>query len=305
MTELYANDHNNIYPRHFNRGDDPSFDVEAARRELELLLSSSDGVLENPSRKMSISSSTSSQDIPSTHSHFPQAQRPKLEAISTSTGSFYDGNPLTTIGRERLIAERSWISRLSLVHDVDNIDAIDNQDKDAALSDLQHLWSSERGSKAAQSLELATELVTSSQPCDWDRAEGILRSLIADHGPTFGEPWHLLATLFVLQGRYVEALPLYQTLLHHKPWHVGALSGIVRAYEGLGDVQRAREWAAFRLPKASHINRRQQWVERALQDIDSKLQEAEQANLEAFGRVDAHVDVIEDREFPLEDDAWQ
>ena len=54
-----------------------------------------------------------------------------------------------------------------------------------------------------------------------------------------------------------------KVVLHYKPWHFGALSGIVMVYASLKDPVEAREWASLRLPTYSpdqdqSTNRRRQ-----------------------------------------------
>jgi hypothetical protein len=305
MTPLHANS-----IRHQNQNqEEPNFDIEAARRELESLLMIGSASVEDEnssnknekSEKPAISrrsGSISSSPPPAAGNNIVIPPPPKLDHSILS--SLAELPPLTTIGRERLLAERNWISQLLTT----TTTQVENDD--GPLKDLNNLWYSERGTKAQTLLQTADNLISSPSNHDWDRAEGILRSLIAQYGLTFCEPWYRLATLFGLQGRHIEALSLYQTVLSIKPWHFGALSGVVRAYEGMGDMEHAREWAAFRLPRASQVNRRRQWVERALRDLDATLKAAEQRNVEAFGRGDPHVDdVLQSRLGDEDKDAWQ
>ena len=46
-----------------------------------------------------------------------------------------------------------------------------------------------------------------------------------------------MATILFLQGNYEESVELCLKVLDLKPWHFGALSGIVMCYSRLGNAE--------------------------------------------------------------------
>ena len=54
-----------------------------------------------------------------------------------------------------------------------------------------------------------------------------------------------------------------------KPWHFGALSGIILCHTELEDKAMAERWAAHAMPKRGTAER-EDWVRRQLKVIDSK-----------------------------------
>jgi hypothetical protein len=184
--------------------------------------------------------------------------------------------PLSTVDRERRRAEMELLAALA--------------EGDGALGDLWGLWVRERGAGAAASLVRA-EALTARGPAQWTEAERVLRRLIGEHGVHWAEPVNRLATLCFLQGRYQESEMLCKTVLAVKPWHFGALSGIVMVYAARRDSDQARQWAARRLPVFAPTGpnrRRLQWVQKALGDAHESYMRAEKALRDSFGKPDDH-----------------
>mmetsp|Transcript_36503 Transcript_36503/g.79802 ORF Transcript_36503/g.79802 Transcript_36503/m.79802 type:complete len:400 (-) Transcript_36503:254-1453(-) len=187
--------------------------------------------------------------------------------------------PLTTIGRSRHEAEISSLSSLI--------------DSDDALSDLWTLWFAERGPRASQELMMAEQFAMGG-PKYWDKAEERLRKLIDEHGVHWSEPVNRLATLLYQQGRLRESKELCEVVLAVKPWHFGALSGIVMVCAGLGDANAARMWADRRLPPlrpdGDTTERRVEWVERAVREATKSLKRAEHMLQKEFEHCDEEAD---------------
>ena len=206
--------------------------------------------------------------------------------------------PLTTIGRARLDAEMECLSGL--------------MDSDEPLSDLWTLWFEERGPSAAKELKAAEQL-SMNGPQYWDEAETKLRALIEEHGVHWAEPINRLATLMYLQGRLKESKELCEIVLAVKPWHFGALSGVVMVCAGLSDVSGARMWADRRLPPlrpdGDTTERRILWVERAVKEALRAEQRAERRvwedveNDEKEKKKAISKSIVMDDD--SEDDAWQ
>jgi len=243
--------------------DDASFlDVEATRQRLESLVGG-DGATTGPVTSPPLPSSSVS---PPLHVKLPP---PPL---------------MTSVERARRQTEQDLIQQLAT--------------GDQALTDLWDLWFQERGLAAADRLLYAEEL-TGQGPARWEEAEAVLRRLIQTHGVYWAEPLNRLATLYYIQGRWEEAETLCQMVLAVKPWHFGALSGIVMVYAALHEPVKARQWAARRLPAFAlkgPNRRRKQWVEMAIQDSQAALQDGEKRVREWMGAQDNYESL---------NDAWQ
>eukprot|EP00559_Dactyliosolen_fragilissimus_P007725 CAMPEP_0184860840 /NCGR_PEP_ID=MMETSP0580-20130426/5648_1 /TAXON_ID=1118495 /ORGANISM="Dactyliosolen fragilissimus" /LENGTH=526 /DNA_ID=CAMNT_0027358095 /DNA_START=300 /DNA_END=1877 /DNA_ORIENTATION=+ len=189
-----------------------------------------------------------------------------ISSSSTSSPNYKDQPPFTTIMRERREAEIHLLSSL--------------ENNDIAINDLWSLWFAERGPKAATLLLRAEELASRGPP-HWDQAEQLLWDLIEEHGHHWSEPINRLATLMYMKGNLEQSRQLCELVLQNKPWHFGALSGIVLVCAGTNDVAGARMWADRRLPplvpEIATGSRRKLWVQRAVHDAQERLQIAERS----------------------------
>jgi hypothetical protein len=183
---------------------------------------------------------------------------------------------LTSMERERRLAEIELLRNL--------------KSGDDGLSALWTHWFQERGAAAFAKLLRAEEL-TAQGPKAWREAESMLLELMDEHGLYWTEPVNRLATLYSMQGRLEASEALCKIALQSKPWHFGALSGIVTVYADKQDVQSARMWAARRLPTFApqgSNRRRAAWVDKAIQDATRSLDEAEKRLKLFFGERDNH-----------------
>jgi hypothetical protein len=262
---------------------DDAFDIEAARKKLESILESSDseGLLRDKAHAK-LPKPTAARSYQTFSSLLEQMSLPEAPR-------------LTSIERERREAEIKILQ--SLEH------------SDAALSDLWTLWFQERGADAAARLVKAEQL--SNHPRTWEQAEVAMLALISTYGVYWAEPVNKLATLYYMQGKMKESAALCKTVLAIKPWHFGALSGIVGVFAGLEDMEQARQWAAHRLPSlaptGSPNKRREQWVQKAVSDAIESLLVAEKRLQDSFGQRDS--DIVEGNNKyynELDDkDSWQ
>lgn len=270
--------------------------VETARKRLEDMVSIPQDNMDSSSSSTSstTSSSTSSSSSSSPPSSSPsmprfgprkpilfnnkeKEQNEKIQQTSSSSSSSQilthklqnlinkiTPPPLTTILRERKLTE------LTLLQSLDK--------SDDAVNELWALWFAERGPQAATLLLRAEELVSMGES-KWSDAEELLWSLVEEHGVHWAEPVNRLATLYYLQGRMEESKELCEVVLQSKPWHFGALSGIVLVCAGMNDVSGARLWADRRLPpllpQHTSGDRRAVWVRRACVDATNCLERAE------------------------------
>lgn len=169
--------------------------------------------------------------------------------------------PLTAIAHDRRLKEISLLATLT--------------DSDEAVNDLWALWIAEKGPAAATLLLRSEQLMSVDS---FDEAEAILWSIIRQHGIHWAEPVNRLATLKYMQGRLEESKKLCELVLRVKPWHFGALSGIVLVCTAMNDATGARMWADRRLPplipEHTSGDRRVKWISRALEDATEKLDHA-------------------------------
>ena len=272
MTRHYNNNDDSYYSP-----DDLPFDVEEARKKLESLVTTENLSVEDKKQQQQ------QQQHPLTSALFSgpsvssvQQQQQQQDHLPKSSSSLEDielppAPPLTTIERERRMAEMQLLSQL--------------EHGDEALGDLWTLWFQERGAEAQARLLQAEEL-TGMGPASWDEAEEVLCDLIDVYGVYWAEPVNRLATLYYMQGNLDQAEALCKIVLAVKPWHFGALSGLVMVYAGQHNVEEARRWAARRLPvyaSEGSNRRRLEWVQKAVANAQDSLQTAERRLKEMFG----------------------
>ena len=160
----------------------------------------------------------------------PRLQQP-LSASTTSSSSS-PCKPLTAMQVDRRQAEIHLLTQLLESNDV--------------VDDLWHLWLHEQGLEGAASMRQVEECLTT--PMQWPKAETTMIQLIQQFETSWAEPINRLATLYYMQGRMEESEQLCLVVLSIKPWHFGALSGLVMVYASMQQTDLARHWAARRLP---------------------------------------------------------
>ncbi|CAJ1948335.1 unnamed protein product [Cylindrotheca closterium] len=278
-TTLYASS-----PDDISKGDEKDdFDVEAARRKLESMMGTA-------SDETADSKEVSSEGNLS----FPSSSLQVLDDLLSSSKTMKTEEdielpsppPLSTIERDRRNAEIQLLKELDVT--------------DEASSELWKLWYSERGGTAKKKLEVVDSLM--GNPKTWKMTETVLREIIDEYGIYFVEPLNRLATLSYLQGKFDESYKLCLVILKVKPWHFGALSGIVQVCIGKGDRDGARDWAAKRLPNmvagdsfppfatdGPKNPRRKKWVDKQVAAAEKQLKKIEQETKRSFGKPDSYV----------------
>lgn len=211
------------------------------------------------------SSSSSSSTTATTAAH----------TSSSSSSSSTIGRPLTTIERERRVAELHSLAQLEY--------------NDEALDHLRYLWKHERGMVAANRLEQIDHWIEAGQ---WDQAESMLLTLLQEYDDdSWSEPALRIATIRYWQKRFQEAEHWCKVALNAKPWHFGALSEIVIIYAAQRENELAREWAARRLPPINpngSNRRRWNWVKQSLTQARQALQDREEALERQWGAPDGY-----------------
>jgi hypothetical protein len=202
--------------------------------------------------------------------------------------------PLTTMERERRAAEMELLAEL--------------YNGDDAIPGFKELWFSERGVQEQEQLILGDNCIGRG-PDYWAESEQVLTKLCHDD-PSFLEPFVRLAKLYCLQARLDEAEVLSKHILVFKPYHFVALETMVATYAAKGQVKSARFWSTKRLPTPSSLDRRNEWVERALHDAESILHQMTTQE-SFFGPPDSHPFDIKplegdgDNVIVDDEDAWQ
>lgn len=273
-----------------NLDDDSNFDAEAARRQLEGLVTLSAHPFRDeedfPPSRWHSTLLKSSSPLQSYDLTYAPPSRVEIELPPPP--------PLTTLERERRSMEISLLKGLAEGED--------------SVTDLSNLWFQERGSKAAARLWKAEKLIGEGSE-RWDDAERELRKLINEYGVYWTEPINRLAMLMMMQKRLIEAEKMFMIVLAVKPWHMNALSGIVMTYAGLQDNKRATEWAARRLPKFTPGgHRRMSWSHAAVKAAQDSLFDAEERLKDMFGARDTHHSILRWRGVFVPDDGisfWQ
>jgi exonuclease VII small subunit len=141
-------------------------------------------------------------------------------------------------------------------------------------------------------------MLTAKGPEYWTQAEQTLQQLViadvADQDevtpPLFVEAVNRLATLYYLQGRLPESKQMCEIVLAVKPWHFGAVSGIVMVCSLLKDNDGMMAWANQRMPplppppnqNSNNMLQRKEWVDGMVQQAQTRLQEAEQRVQDSF-----------------------
>jgi len=173
----------------------------------------------------------------------------------------------------------------------------DNPNEDNhLLESLQNSWNLERGSKAAEELETVDEYLLryhredpSSSSSLLQMSEDRLHALIDNQNdPYWAEPFHRLSVVYYCQGRMEEARQLEEWVLSLKPWHIPALSNLVRIAEAQKNSPLAIQMASRRLPIVYRCNgnrRRIGWFQRALQQAKTMLQEQEECTKQLRDRM--------------------
>eukprot|EP00587_Corethron_hystrix_P008515 CAMPEP_0113297902 /NCGR_PEP_ID=MMETSP0010_2-20120614/570_1 /TAXON_ID=216773 ORGANISM="Corethron hystrix, Strain 308" /NCGR_SAMPLE_ID=MMETSP0010_2 /ASSEMBLY_ACC=CAM_ASM_000155 /LENGTH=312 /DNA_ID=CAMNT_0000150867 /DNA_START=165 /DNA_END=1104 /DNA_ORIENTATION=+ /assembly_acc=CAM_ASM_000155 len=208
---------------------------------------------------------------------------------------------------DRLIREKEISLLRNLAPSSSSNSSGDTFDDTDAIAALWDYWFNERGDDAAQKLFSCEAEASRMAYIDilqsksgkisysedesskiWLKLEKRLRDLAMECGNkegsmngtrevsfTWVEPLNRLATLLFQRGKFKESIALCRIILTERPWHFGALSGIVLCYRAVGNVSKAELWARQCLPNLDHSNNyraRKAWVEKAVTDAEKTLE---------------------------------
>ena len=251
----------------------------------------------------------------------------KNSSSEESASSTKKSSVLTTSRKQRLEIEIDLLKQLDPEHPDNNSEYSDLQNQELVMAQLWSLWYGERGPLNARILqEIEGSLDDSSK---WGEAEKRYLELIREHCSIDGtmdnlnlsnwvEPANRLATLLYLMGRLKESKKWCEQILSVKPWHIGALSGVVMVCMKMGDKEGILKYSVMGMPNLSPQmrNARKEWVDQNVQLAENNLQRLEQLNREAYGQPDEdntnynrdrdnQSDVAPSDEPENEDSAWQ
>jgi hypothetical protein len=136
-----------------------------------------------------------------------------------------------------------------------------------AIQLLWKHWFSERGEAARQAMEEVENLMGGSglAPKALELAASKLQDLIDDYDG-WAEPLNRLAMVRFLQMRWSDSANLCEEVIKIKPWHFGALSGLIMCHQRCGDVEAARNCVAHNIPPPGP--QRTKWVKKMVQEIE-------------------------------------
>mmetsp|Transcript_11874 Transcript_11874/g.34053 ORF Transcript_11874/g.34053 Transcript_11874/m.34053 type:complete len:337 (+) Transcript_11874:85-1095(+) len=139
------------------------------------------------------------------------------------------------------------------------------QEGDDAVRELRMFWRSQSGS-SRKNEELLHQAATGiGDPSCWQESQEMLEGLCAEN-PTFLQPFALLSKLYCLMGRLEDSQTVALEVLKLKPWHFLAIETMVATSYALNQINTSVYWASRRLPPPSQVEKRREWIDRALTD---------------------------------------
>ncbi|KAL9183722.1 hypothetical protein ACHAXT_004578 [Thalassiosira profunda] len=240
---------------------------------------------------------------------------------SDASSDVNDAPVLTTSRKQRLEREIELLRRLDPEHPDNNSEYSDLQNQELVVSELWGLWYGERGPMNERKLRAIEE--TLMDPDMWGDAEKKYLALISEHcgdGDALDlsywvEPANRLATLLFLMERMEESKQWCERILECKPWHIGALNGVVMVCMRLGDKEGVLKYSQMGLPNLTPEmrNARKKWVKKNVALAEMNLSGLEERSRKAYGDPDrggnySDLDSSRDSEGtsdPIDESEWQ
>ena len=138
-----------------------------------------------------------------------------------------------------------------------------------AIANFKRHWFGERGTNLSGQM-MEADFVIGKGPEHWEHAEELLLCLIQEDA-TFLEPRARLSKLYCLQGKFDLAKTLSLQVLESKPWHFVAVETMVAIATAQQQEVQMQLWKSRLLPVPSQVQKRNQWVDRALEDAEAVL----------------------------------
>lgn len=217
----------------------------------------------------------------------------KIHALNKIFGVDDKSNEIliaTSKRRRNLEREIELLSQLHPDHllEESNPDSAENN----IIAEFWSIWYGECGASNEKVLRAFEEELVGGGPSSWPDAEIEYLALIEENcgggdGEGNGEdldlslwiePANRLATLLYMMGRFEESKMWCERILEAKPWHIGALSGIIMLCAKLNDEEGIRKWASQAMPRMSEktLAARKEWVERNVALAEEKLYQLEE-----------------------------
>eukprot|EP00970_Alexandrium_tamarense_P010296 scaffold2067_cov158-Alexandrium_tamarense.AAC.2 len=228
----------------------------------------------------------------------------ELEKLMSSKAVQRDESiPVLTASRRRSLEKEIELLQ-QLDPDVSNTQDLNHEGN--IMAQFWSIWYGERGPMNERKLRTIEDmLVVDDEPSTWAAAETKYLELIYDHcGSNDGnnavenlnlanwiEPANRLATLLYMMGRLDESKKWCEEILKAKPWHIGALSGVVMVCMKLNDEEGVIKWASKGLPRLTPqtLDARRAWVTTNTDEAKRKLLEMEEINKRLFEVADENV----------------
>ena len=150
-----------------------------------------------------------------------------------------------------------------------------DDDADAVIPLLWNVWCSEKGMDAKREIKQCGAWINSGDPELLVQASQRLETLSAQF-PNWAEPYNRLATIQFHQKNFEAAQDIYEKALDLKPWHLGALNGMLMCHHMAGDADGTASWARRAIPPAGKfrdrhgriVHPRKIWVKKMVQEME-------------------------------------
>lgn len=243
----------------------------------------------------------------------------KIRALNKMIGVDDKSNDIlmsTSNRRKNLEREIELLSRLHPDHLMEESNPDDAEND--IIQQFWSIWYGECGASNARALRAFEEELVSGGPESWLEAEREYLALIEEHCQCgdgddldlslWVEPANRLATLYYMMGRLDDSKFWCERILEEaKPWHIGALSGILLVCLQNEDKEGLMKWAPKAMPRLSEntLGARKEWVERNVALAKEKLYELEEMSqnyVKTRTEVEMSVSVVKP---DIEDMSWQ
>ena len=152
--------------------------------------------------------------------------------------------------------------RETIVRERELVAALAGASSERAARALREHWAGEEGEAAREAMEHATEA-----------GDAAALEIVMGRHPDWAEPMNRLATCRYKDGDVAESVQLFLRVLSMKPWHFGALHGILMSHVMLENTEEADRWEAEGMPRLGDDweDDRGEWVTRMLSVLDAIL----------------------------------
>ena len=125
-------------------------------------------------------------------------------------------------------------------------------DSDVVVPQLWNVWCSEKGMDAKREIKQCGSWINSGDPDLLERANDRVK-VLSEKFPNWAEPYNRMATIQFRLENYEAAQDIYKKALDLKPWHLGALNGMLMCHHVRGDQDGTKSWARQALPPAGRF----------------------------------------------------